>query len=125
MTAPEGSLRGRRILVAEDEYHITEEVIRSIADEGAEVIGPVSTLAEARALATNEARIDGALLDVNLGGEMIWPVVDSLLSRGVAVVLTTGYDAASIPASYAGLPRCEKPVALHELTRALLRSITS
>lgn len=39
------SLGGKRILVAEDEYLITVDLKRSLADRGAEVVGPVGDLA--------------------------------------------------------------------------------
>ena len=59
------------------------------------------------------------MLDVNLRGEAIWPVVDALLSRDVSVVLATGYDASALPGAYAHLPRCEKPTSGRALIRAL------
>lgn len=116
-------LRNCRILVVEDEYHIAEEVSEALAEEGAEVLGPVATVPDALAIAEGEERINAALLDVNLGGGMIWPVVDLLVGRNVPVVLTTGYDAGSLPERYAHLPRCEKPVALREITSALRRAL--
>ena len=70
-------------------------------------------------------QIDGALLDVNLGNEAIWPVVDALLARHVPLVLATGYDASAIPPAYAGLPRCEKPATGQELVRALARTLAA
>ena len=50
---------------------------------------------------------------------MAWPVLDALAERGVPVVFATGYDAASIPDRYAGIPRCEKPVDPSKVARAL------
>lgn len=123
-SAAEGRLRGRRILVAEDEYHIAEEIAQTLTDAGAKVLGPVSTVTQAQALAAGEGRIDGALLDVNLSGRMVWPALDALLRRNIPAVLTTGYDGNSIPAGYANLPRCEKPVTMHELTDALLQALS-
>ena len=69
--------------------------------------------------------IDGALLDVNLGNEAIWPVVDTLLARNVPLVLATGYDASAIPAAYVGLPRCEKPATGQALARVLARVLAT
>jgi hypothetical protein len=72
-------------------------------------------------LARSEGRIDGALLDANLDGAMIWPVVDVLIERGVPLVLLSGYDESSVPAAYGSLPRHEKPADM----RAVLRSLRS
>ena len=112
-------LTDRRILVAEDEYMVAEEVATVLAEAGAEVHGPVASVADALRLVAAEGGIEGALLDVNLHGEAIWPVVDVLLARGVPVVLTTGYDAGALPGAYAYLPRCEKPTSGRALIRAL------
>ncbi len=87
------ALRGRRILVAEDEYAIAQEVASAFAAVGAEVLGPAATLADTLRAASAPGRIDAAVLDVNLRGEMAWPAVEALLGRGVPVVLATGYDA--------------------------------
>ena len=65
-------------------------------DAGAETLGPVPGVGDAVRLIAAEDRIDGALLDVNLGGEAVWPVVDALLARSVSLVLATGYDAGAI-----------------------------
>src|SRR5690606_40581319 len=46
-----------------------------------EVIGPASRLEEAIALA-NETELDCAVLDVNLGGQPIFPLADLLREKG-------------------------------------------
>ena len=113
------TLTSRRILVAEDEYMTAEEVATVLAEAGAEVFGPVVSVADALRVVAAEDGIEGALLDVNLRGEAIWPVVDALLARGVPVVLATGYDAGALPKAYAHLPRCEKPMSGRALICAL------
>ena len=123
--ATPATLAGRRILVAEDEYMIAQEVAGVLAEASAEVLGPVSTVADALRLVAAEDRLDAALLDVSLRGEAIWPVVDALLARSVPVVLATGYDVAALPGVYAQLPRCEKPVTGRDLTRALARVLAT
>lgn len=122
-TAPRGqaTLRGRRVLVVEDEYMIAEEVVAELSDAGAETLGPVPSVGDAMHLIAAQDRIDGALLDVNLGSEAIWPVVNLLLERGVPLVLATGYDASAIPPAYAHLPRCEKPASGKDLVQAIVR----
>ena len=116
-------LDSRRILVAEDEYAIASAITEVLAEAGAEVLGPVPTIARALRLAMALDRLDGALLDVNLRGEAIWPVVDALRARGVPVVLATGYGSDTIPQAYACLPRCEKPATGRELVRSLAHEL--
>ena len=126
-TAPatQGTLQNCRILVAEDQYLIAAEIAQTLSDAGAETLGPVSRVGDALRLIAAEDRIDGALLDVNLGSEAVWPVVDALLARSVPLVLATGYDAGAIPRAYAHLPRCEKPASGRDLARALARVLAS
>ena len=66
-------LRGRRLLIAEDEYMIALDLAEFFEDAGAEVIGPVGSVKDALALIVREgARLGGALLDVNLHNEKIY-----------------------------------------------------
>lgn len=118
MTDADG-LAGRKILEVEDDYMIASELADILRDEGAEVIGPVASLEEATQLVHTAQAIDGALLDVNLRGEMAFPVADALLEREVPFVFATGYGGDAIPARYAHVTRCEKPVTLSSLARAL------
>lgn len=112
-----------RILVVEDEYLIAEEVARALEREGADVIGPAPTLILGLELLARVPDLDAAVLDVNLNGTLVWPLVDALLGRGVPMLLATGYDAAVIPPAYAQLPRHEKPFTPAALVHALVEQI--
>ena len=122
-------LRGRRILVVEDEYMIAQEIAEWLGTTGAETLGPVARVNDAMQIISSEDWIDGALLDVTIDNEPIWSVVDALRSRGVPIVLATGYDASVIPSAYARLPLCQKPSVgtqlMHMLARALTDAATS
>jgi CheY-like chemotaxis protein len=113
-------LRGRRILVVEDDYMLADDLREDLESAGAEVLGPVATVEDALALLAREDRLDGAVLDVNLAGEAVYPVADALLARGVQFAFATGYDGWSLPAAYAGIPRFEKPLDPLAVVRALL-----
>ncbi|MBC9178412.1 response regulator [Pseudoroseomonas ludipueritiae] len=111
-------LSGRMILVLEDEYIIASEFSEALRRAGAVVIGPFPRVKEGLAAVRTGTPIDCAVLDVNLGGERVWPLVDAL-PLGMPVILTTGYEAGEIPATYAHLPRMEKPVPAGDLIRAV------
>jgi CheY-like chemotaxis protein len=104
-------LKGRCLLVVEDEYLIAADLTASLESLGVEVIGPAASVEEALGLvATDGNRLDGAVLDINLRNERVFPVADVLTARGVPFIFTTGYDGAAVPGHYAGAPRCQKPV---------------
>ena len=117
------ALRGRRLLVVEDEYLIAAALERALEGRGAEVVGPAGSVEGALRLVEAEGdRLDGAVLDINLRDERVYPVADVLAARGVPFVFLTGYDAQVIPDTYAGVPRSEKPVSTALLARTLLKA---
>ena len=113
-------LKGCCLLVVEDEYLIAADLTASLESLGVEVIGPAASVEEALSLLDkNSDRLDGAVLDINLRNERVYPVADVLMARGVPFVFTTGYDAVAVPTAYACAPRCEKPVDKTQLVRWL------
>jgi DNA-binding response OmpR family regulator len=111
-------LDGHRILVVEDEYFIADDLSRALQRQGAEVIGPVPDLAAGLVLAEHE-QLDGAVLDVNLGGDMSYPIADALGARGVPFLFTTGYDDWALTSDYRGICRIEKPFDINVVLTAL------
>ena len=85
------ALTGMRILIIEDIWLVAQSYVGLFELLGVVVVGPASTIAEALALIEVE-RIDAALVDMNLHGEMADGLVEALNARGVPVVVATGYD---------------------------------
>jgi DNA-binding response OmpR family regulator len=107
-------LHAMRILVVEDEYMVAADVAEALRARGAEVIGPVATLAEAiRAVETNW--IDRAVLDLDLGGEMSFPIADRLEAAGIPYVIATGCARESLPERFRAKPRLDKPFRVETL----------
>jgi CheY-like chemotaxis protein len=100
---------------------LSEDVREMLEAEGATVVGPVARLAAAIALAESDSRIDGALLDVNLQGEMVFPLADLLRERNIPFLFATGYDAEAIPPRFAQTKLCDKPLNADQVCRALTR----
>ena len=103
-----GSLSGRRILVVEDEMFVAMLVEDLLADLGCEVVGPASSVAQVLQL-LNGAALDGALLDVNLGQEKVYPVAEALRRTHVPYVFVTGYGVAGLEQAYRNDPTIQKP----------------
>jgi len=82
-------LSGVRILVVEDEPVVAIDLAETVSEGEAEVLGPCSTIAEARQLARTQ-RVDAAILDISLRDGDITPVLEALLARGVPVLVYTG-----------------------------------
>ena len=113
-------LSGQKILVVEDEWMIAEHLSVLLQDMECEVIGPVSTVAEALAKATEE-QIDCALLDANLNGSSSAPIVDALIAKNVPFMMVTGYGGLELPtAAMNDAPRLTKPFVEQDLKKALL-----
>lgn len=99
----------RRVLVVEDEFLIALEMVRELELRGVQVIGPLSNLEDALDAAEHE-KLDGALLDVNLRGKLIFPAAAALARRGIPFIFATSYGSDIIPAEFADAPRYMKPV---------------
>jgi CheY-like chemotaxis protein len=121
MMADDG-LSGLRLLLVEDEAMVAMMLEDMLGDFGCAVVGPAASVAAALELAGREA-IDGAILDVNVGGEPIYPVAEALAARGVPFVFTTGYGAADIDRRFAGAPAVQKPFSAGALRDALARTL--
>lgn len=83
-------LTGKRILIVEDEPVVAMLVEDILLDEGAEIVGPASSVAQAMKLAAT-AKIDAGFLDVNLNGEDSHGIAAKLRERGIPFVYATGY----------------------------------
>ena len=117
------TLHARRILVVEDEYMLAADLEMELLDAGAIVLGPFGTVETTIEFIGMEQKIDGAILDVNLRGEMIFPAADLLIERGVPFVLTTGYDASVIPLRFKHCAQFEKPFSMAKMVQTIQRLI--
>lgn len=109
-----------RVLIVEDEYLLAHDLAQELGDAGIEHIGPVASVEQALRL-VEDGRVDGAVLDVSLQGELVYPVADALAERGVPFVFVTGYSPAAIPRRFAGAPYRQKPVCAGQVIEALER----
>ena len=112
-------LNGVRVLVVEDEYLLADDLSFALSEIGAQVIGPVPSVQDATAIIEGELTIDIAVLDVNLRGDMVFPVADALIERGIPFAFATGYDRWTLPARFADAPWIEKPCTSEQITATL------
>jgi CheY-like chemotaxis protein len=111
-------LAGLRALVVEDEGSVAWLIEGMLEELGCEVAASVVTLAEALAAATDKS-FDFAVLDVNLAGELVFPVAELLQRRQLPFLFSTGYGRMGVPATFRGCEVLNKPFGIEELKRKL------
>ncbi|HVM99308.1 MAG TPA: response regulator [Caulobacteraceae bacterium] len=111
-------LAGLRLLIAEDDGLLGMHLEDQLRDAGCEVVGFATSLKQAVDLARSSAT-DGAVLDINLGGEMVYEAAEALRDRGIPFVFLTGYEGMTIPPSFRGRPVVQKPFRFDDLARLM------
>ena len=112
------ALAGLKVLVVEDEMMVSMLIEDMLSDLGCVVVGPASRLDEAMELA-QAGGIDCAVLDVNLGGQPIFPLADLLRQMGRPFAFATGYGDAGLRDVDKGSPVLQKPFREGDLARVL------
>jgi CheY-like chemotaxis protein len=112
-------LADNRVLLVEDEALVAMAMKEMLVELGFEVLGAYSKAADAMVAATDQD-INAAILDVNLGGELIYPVADLLIAKGVPIIFVTGYGAETIDCRFAGVPVLQKPIERQMLQSAFV-----
>jgi CheY-like chemotaxis protein len=111
-------LAGLRVLVVEDEMMVSMLIEDMLTDLGCIVVGPAARLDEAIDLAM-ASDLDCAVLDVNLGGQPIFPLADLLRERGKPFAFATGYGDAGVRDVDRGTAVLQKPFREGDLARIL------
>jgi CheY-like chemotaxis protein len=109
---------GKRVLVVEDEPMIRLLLDDMLSDLGYIMAAEAGRLDEALEVA-RQGEFDVAILDVNLNGQPIAPVVEVLVKRGVPFVFVSGYARRGIPDAHSRIPLLQKPFQVEGLARAL------
>lgn len=90
----ENRLRGRRILVVEDEALVAMLIENELLEAGAEILGPKGDVEGALRVihAAAPGMIDAAVIDLNLHGRSSRPITAALSDRGIPFIIATGYS---------------------------------
>ena len=110
-----------RIMIVEDEALAAIAVSDLMLELGMSIVGPFGKVTEAMAELKNGG-VDAAILDINLGGELVYPLADILVAGNVPFVFVTGYGAESIDRRFANAPVLQKPIDRQALQRIFVRS---
>jgi len=101
-------MKGLRILIVEDQAPIALQLEDMLIESECEVVGPASRVGQALRL-LNEHPVDAAVLDLNIAGELVYPVADALDARGLPYVFATGYSRSDLAAPYRSRRILQKP----------------
>ena len=113
-----------QILIVEDEILIAMDLEDMVAEMGARVIASAHTLQAAMKMAES-IEVDAAILDVDVAGQLVFPVADILAARGIPFLFNTGHSAEdALRARYASAPICLKPTLPRQLKKALKTLLT-
>ncbi|MBL8267318.1 response regulator [Steroidobacter sp.] len=117
-----GPMSGMTVLVVEDDFIVAYDMQTMLEEQGARVLGPATSLREAQELLAKE-QPTLAVLDVNLGGEYVFPLADALLAKDVPFVFATAYadNDKLFPQTTRSAPRLAKPVLPNVLIAQLMR----
>jgi PAS domain S-box-containing protein len=103
------ALSGRRVLIVEDEALVAMMLEEELESLGLSIVANCGSVSDA-VRSIDSKMPDAAILDVNVGGEFVYPVADRLLERGIPFVFLTGYGRESVDQRYQFVQILEKPV---------------
>ena len=115
-------LKGKRVLVVEDEALVSMLVEDELLGAGATVLGPAMRVDDAMRLveaAAADGGISAAVLDINLQGERALPVADRLAALGVPFLFATGYGEGCDTGGHGAAPTLHKPFSPESLVAAV------
>ena len=101
-------LRGKRLLIIEDEPLVAMEMATQLANAGADIVGQAGNTSSALQMIADEG-FDAALLDANLGGEAVDEIAASLTRKNIPFAFVSGYGRDSLPKSFANAELMSKP----------------
>ncbi|MCI3133161.1 response regulator [Phenylobacterium aquaticum] len=121
MTYSASPVIGLRVFIVEDETLIALMLETMLEELGCIVLGVAGSVAEAlRSLDGPAAQADAAILDINIGGEKVYPVADALGERGVPYLFATGYGREGLGELYPRRIVLPKPYTQGVLAQALV-----
>jgi CheY-like chemotaxis protein len=99
------------ILVVEDEALVALDLECTLQDMGWRIAASLGGVTETLDwLRRTDTAPDAALLDVNLGGEMVFPVAEALEARDIPFAFATGYADRVSRSAFSGSPTLTKPL---------------
>lgn len=122
MIATPKILKDKRVLIVEDELLVALMLEDFLIEFGCIPVGPYRTVAKALEALAIEA-FDLAVLDVNLDGEMVYPVAYALAERHLPFLFVSGYGKEAILPGHDDWVVCTKPFKGNDLAAMLASTL--
>jgi DNA-binding response OmpR family regulator len=114
-----------RLLLVEDTAIVANELKRALEREGCELVQHCDCLDSALDAARADTTYAGALLDINLRGQLVYPAAQELLNRGIPIIFLTGYASEFLPAPFGACSMLEKPFTAASLRSMMLKTFAA
>ena len=98
----------QRLLLVEDEFLLSMVLMEDLRAAGYDVLGAGATVSAAMDAVRSQS-FGAAILDINLKGEMVYPVAEELARRRIPFLFLSGYALANMPERFRSYPRLAKP----------------
>jgi DNA-binding response OmpR family regulator len=102
-----------QVLLVEDEMLVAAMIEEALVDSGYQVVC-ASRVSHALQL-IQEQTFQAAVLDINIGNDVVYPVAALLQERNIPFVFASSVRADTLPVEYATRPMLEKPFRLRHL----------
>ena len=112
------------MIVVEDETLVAILLEDMLTDLGCEVLWTAHRVSKALDLVAR-SRPDAAVLDVNIGGDEVYPVAVALAERDIPFVFATGYGIRGLTEPWRNRPIVQKPFQAEHLSHSLLAALGS
>jgi DNA-binding response OmpR family regulator len=107
------------VLIVEDNYLLASTLVDVLAELGYTPVDCEGSFQGAMA-AAQTAMYELAVVDLHLNGESAFPILDTLIPRGIPYILATHTSRADIPAAYSSAPFICKPYSVEQLRNAII-----
>ncbi len=116
-------LQGLSVFVVEDEALVALNLEDMLIDLGCIIVGPAMRVAKAREMLADALQADVAILDVNVAGELVFPVAEELATKGIPIIFATGYGQAGLPEAWHGNTILQKPYTMDDVSGSLVKAV--
>lgn len=114
---------GLRVFLVEDEALVMINLESMIEELGCVVAGCAMRATQLARSIEAGVEADVAILDVNLGGSLVFEHAQKLAEQGMPLVFATGYGRHGLPEEWRDRPILQKPYSMGEVAEGLASAI--